>query len=276
MEKVKMVPVAKTAMEDLFSMQKKLMEHYIKIEGLPNYPLDMAEKKSHKIIKDFKERISGELSEAYEVLLKIWIDQNDNAPYDKLEALEAFNEEVADALHFMLEMLVFSGIEHHDIQAYFQRQVTDNMDNENLLDKDGNSWLTLFNFAKATNMMQGYSYHQMGAQAFTVIDERDLLQDYQRWDCLGARKVSAQIMTVHAEFLWEITYMLNRAVNFLKQKDWAQTERLANVLGYRENIMETFLHFIRYADFMGQTPIGLFNAYYRKNQILQKRIKDGY
>jgi hypothetical protein len=274
MEAIKMQPVGKDALGEIFLMQKLLVKHYIKIEGLPQYPLDLSEKKHQKVVKDFKERISSELSEAYEELMQIWIRENDNMEYSKWDALEAFNEEIADVLHFFIELLIYSGIEAPDIELFFQRQVRDTPDHASLL-KDS-TWLTLFAFAQASNLMQGYSFTQFtNSNIFTVLDDYDIVKN-QRFDCYGGRRVSTQIMTVHAEFLWEITYMLNRAVSYLKHKDWAQSEKAANILGYQENLMESFLHFIRYMDFMGQTPIGLFNAYARKNKILLKRINDGY
>jgi dimeric dUTPase (all-alpha-NTP-PPase superfamily) len=269
------VPVGKDALGEIFILQKLLVSHYIMIEGLPCYPLDLSQKKHQKVVKDFKERIVGELSEAYGEIMSLWISENDNKEYNKLAALRSFNEEIADVLHFFIELLIYSDIDAYAIEQFFHRQVRDNPDYKSLL-KDS-TWLTIFAFAQASNLMQGYSFSQVSSSsgAFMVADDYDLIKA-KMFDCYGGRRISGQIMTTHSEFMWEITYMLNTAVSYLKHKDWAQSEKIANIMGYKENLMECFLHFIRYMDFIGQTPIGLYHAYVRKNKILQKRIKDGY
>ena len=40
-------------LEKIYELQKELIDHYVKIEGLPKYPLDVNTKKSQVIIKDF-------------------------------------------------------------------------------------------------------------------------------------------------------------------------------------------------------------------------------
>jgi hypothetical protein len=141
--------------------------------------------------------------------------------------------------------------------------------------KPENLWMTIFAFAKHQNLSDNLSFQNINkTECFRVISEEFLVTN--RPDVAGGRLVSGSVMATHAEFMWELTFMLNKAVAYLKIKEWAKTEQQANLLKFRECLMETFMHFIRYIDFMGQNPIGLYNAYYRKNKILQKRIQDGY
>lgn len=269
MEKVNVPP---DALQQIFQMQKALMEHYIRIEGLPSYPLPLEEKSSQKTIKDFKERILEELSEAYERLLQIWIDTSNNTEYDREEALAGFNEELADVLHFFIETLIFSGVEWGEIRNFLKGIEEDN--ETEMFFHPTSTWLTLCHFASHQNLNDNLSFSQViNYKGFRVIED-SLLNS--RPELSGGRVVSNSIMATHAEYCWELCFMLNKSIAFLKNKPWAQSERTANILAYKQSLMETFLHFFRYLDFMGQTPAGIYTAYYLKNQILQKRIKDGY
>jgi hypothetical protein len=264
--------VTQDALEKIFDMQKKLIAEYTIIEGLPYYPIDPLDHAGKRLIKDFKERAVAELGEAYEKLLEIWINESNNESYDKIAALEAFNEEIADVMHFLIETLIFCNIEPLHI-AKFLQDIAD--ENPESFIKPDNLWLTLFSFAKHQNLSQNLSYQNINkTQCFRVIDDSVLIT--QRADIAGGRIVSGSMMATHAEFMWEITFMLNKAVAYLKIKPWAQEEKIGNGMKFRECMMETLMHFIRYMDFMGQNPIGLYNAYVRKNKILQKRIQDGY
>ena len=40
-------------LEKIYDLQKELLDSYIKIEGLPSYPIDVNSKKSQIILKDF-------------------------------------------------------------------------------------------------------------------------------------------------------------------------------------------------------------------------------
>ena len=271
MEKINVTPAA---LEQIFQMQKDLMEHYIRIEGLPQYPLDLTQKPAQKVINDFKGRIIAEMSEAYDTLLQMWVDENDNVQYDREAALTAYNEELADVLHFFIETLIFSGIDSQGIYNMLRGIADDNPGTETFLHQNS-TWLTLFHFATFQNMRDRLSYNQLDKSVcFRIMDQGFI--NTVRPDLAGAMVLGSKLMVTHNEFLWEITYMLNRAVGHLKQKDWAQSEMTANLVAYHRNIFEAFLHFFRYLDFIGQNPIGMFAAYARKNIILKKRISDGY
>ena len=53
-------------LEAIYSLQKELIDHYVSIEGLPQYPLDVNTKKNQLLIKDVVGRDLEELAEGYE------------------------------------------------------------------------------------------------------------------------------------------------------------------------------------------------------------------
>ena len=53
-------------LEKIYELQKVLLDHYIGIEGLPQYPVDVNTKSSQVLLKDFTGRVTEELAEGYE------------------------------------------------------------------------------------------------------------------------------------------------------------------------------------------------------------------
>ena len=113
-------------LECMYSLQKELLEQYIKVEGLPQYPIDVNTKKSQIILKDFVGRVIEELAEGYEALIlvsklteknKLWKSDYEEEEYIQcLNHLQNAGEEMADAMHFMLELLIYSNIQAKDIE----------------------------------------------------------------------------------------------------------------------------------------------------------------
>lgn len=85
----------------VFARQEELMARYKDIEKLPAAPLALHTTHHQKIMKDFAWRTTEELTEAFEA----WSNES-----DRTFAKERGLEEMADALHFLVEMLIFAGI----------------------------------------------------------------------------------------------------------------------------------------------------------------------
>lgn len=81
-------------LQTIFQHQTEVMAKYKEIEGLPDAPISLHTANGQRIIKDFAWRTCEELSEA-------WTDRYDT---DKC------GEELADALHFFVELLIFAGV----------------------------------------------------------------------------------------------------------------------------------------------------------------------
>lgn len=88
----------------MFDRQRQLMEKYREIEGLPMPPLALQHAKHQAVLKDFAWRTVEELTEAYQ----IW----DEAPegWSQQMIQRAVMDELADAWHFFVELLIFAGV----------------------------------------------------------------------------------------------------------------------------------------------------------------------
>lgn len=94
-----------TWLTEMYNKQLNVAIKYKDIERLPKWPLSIDAKSSQVVFKDFLYRISEELSESYETV----VDPSTKV-FDE-EGLELHAvEELADALHFYLELLIYVGI----------------------------------------------------------------------------------------------------------------------------------------------------------------------
>lgn len=88
-------------LSDLFSAQEKLMKKFKEIEQLPDPPLPLHAQKAQRIMKDFAWRVTEELCESFYA----W-SLSDDREVCRSNALE----ELSDATHFMIELMIFAGI----------------------------------------------------------------------------------------------------------------------------------------------------------------------
>jgi hypothetical protein len=81
----------------MFARQTDLMAKFKVREGLPDWPLELHTKDNQQLLRNFAWRMTEELTEAYAELLH---------GSDRVRLMD----ELADATHYMIEMLVFSGM----------------------------------------------------------------------------------------------------------------------------------------------------------------------
>ena len=110
-------------LEKIFELQGKLKEKYDQIEEargafVPHLPLDVNNHLIQEYIKSQFYRISAELFEASECLKnKLWKQSEVVTDFDHL------CEELADALHFYIELCIDLGIDANKLfELYFKKQ----------------------------------------------------------------------------------------------------------------------------------------------------------
>lgn len=148
----------KDKLEIIFDRQKELAEKYDHIEeasgigiGILNGgQFDINEKRSQALCKDFAWRITEELTESYEAL-----SAND---------IHHAKEELADSLHFMVELLIKCGMGFHFIKASFKNTGRDVLDDifkfyNNSL-SCGSYWEVTFFLGKAMNCLKQKPWKQ--------------------------------------------------------------------------------------------------------------------
>jgi len=88
----------------IFLKQEQLMTRYRDIEKLPDWPVSLHTHSGQKVLKDFAWRTVEELTESYEAWFK-----HKHREEGEVHALE----ELADAMHFFVELCLFAGVGVH-------------------------------------------------------------------------------------------------------------------------------------------------------------------
>lgn len=276
-------------LEEIYDLQKKLIDGYVKIEGLPPYPLDVNTKKSQALIKDFVGRVIEELAEGYESLLQVqelteanhsWAIRMDKAKFTEcLNHLQNAGEEMADAMHFMTELLIYCNIQPDDINSYISqkypnskviRLAPDNVIALSMIigsaDIRGNLEGLLPEEKNLVDLLQVYTELDRD-EGMPVMDTRLLTCGY---------KYNSQMYLMFKNMMWDVTYHLNIARNFLKNKPWKQSQMMTNELGFQEEIVKGFISMMGLFFIMGITDSDLYFMYFRKNLTNRFRQKSNY
>lgn len=105
-------------LDHVFQLQEQLMLRYkgLGTTNMPDWPVDMTVKKNQQACRDAGLKSVEELFEALSEL-KHW------KPHRKTDVTEfnrdAFLEEIVDSLHYMLELLIFVGVDSQElVDAY--------------------------------------------------------------------------------------------------------------------------------------------------------------
>lgn len=284
-------------LECMYSLQKELLEQYIKVEGLPQYPVDVNTKKSQIILKDFVGRVIEELAEGYEALIlvsklteknKLWKSDYEEEEYTQcLNHLQNAGEEMADAMHFMLELLIYSNIQAKDIEDYLDNWLKDKV--------SFGVTKTLPTLAKAMQVGLSILYNDPCNMVSEpkAMNKTYLLEEFESMDedSEDPRLVNKRIDTrfhqcgkfynkltysSYKYMMWDVTYHLNIARNFLKNKPWKQSQMMTNEGAYQEEIVKAFILMMGLFLAMGISPENLYFLYFKKNRVNKFRIESKY
>lgn len=283
-------------LECMYSLQEELLDSYIKIEGLPQYPIDVNTKKSQIILKDFVGRVVEELAEGYEALIlvsklteknRLWKMDYDGDDYIQcLNHLQNAGEEMADAMHFMLELLIYSNIQAKDIEDYLDNWLKDKV--------SFGVTKTLPTLDKAMQVGLSILYNDpcnVGSEP-KAMNKTYLLEEFENLD--KDKETPHFISKIDTRFhqcgkfynkltyssykymMWDVTYHLNIARNFLKNKPWKQSQMMTNEGAYQEEIVKAFILLMGLFLAMGISPENLYFLYFKKNRVNKFRIESKY
>lgn len=284
-------------LEKIYDLQKGLLESYKQIENLQEYPVDVNNKKAQVLLKDFTGRVIEELAEGFESQLMVdkiasgfgyfnhyYIPKNQNAYNDAFKAtvnhIQNINEELADALHFIMELLIYTNIQPEDIEKYLEKVLKEELSNgvspsyqaikgrltyasENTLGKAMTVGATLIG-GLATK----------GGRVF-LLDPKDAPHNSDGCTPIGWNAGPGFISRISQQ-LWDVTYSLSISRNCLKNKPWKQSGQLTDEQTYQQLIAESFVKLCGYYLSIGLTPETLFEIYFKKNCINQFRIRSKY
>lgn len=273
-------------LEKIYEMQKDLLVEYIKVEGLPPYPFNINKKDNQQILKDFTARIVEELSEGFEALMiaqdltkknQYWEGASfDVSEYNlTLSHIQNFGEEMSDALHFFMELLLYINIHPSDIINYLKVK-------KNIVHTGDDLLQTLIEFGYNHYISHEYMdelqfiYSRNNIDILNPIKTNELIMsDDIRYYSVGSI-LNYSITPVYKKILWDITHWLNISRNFLKNKPWKQSEVMTSEIQYQEAVIEGFINFLGLFKLLNADEGLVFFIYFKKNLVNQFRVKSKY
>lgn len=259
-------------LEKMYSLQMELLEHYIpNTPGMPNFPININDRAGQRFMKEYTGHMIEELSEAFEMhLLYSNAVGSNESDYNKY--LQAFNEEIGDALHFMVELLIYANITPASIMGYYENILKE----KNLFDVfyfDEDPLRTGMAFASFINTDgQALSFGSFG-RCFMGSKGQETNDPFLK----AGFKASPEYHETHQVFLWNITHKLNQACNLLKKKPWAKDgDRETTARQFQFAMVDAWVVFTQYLDFLGYTDQLIYQVYHKVNHKNQERIKNNY
>lgn len=276
-------------LEKMFDLQKDLIEGYIRIEGVPRYPLNIHSKKNQVVLKDMASRVTEELAEGYESThlacqMMNQVGWNINRLTDKeyrmlLNHLQNSNEEQADATAFYLELLIYTGVTPASLREWAITQIDGDVDCKKcslleLLMITGVKLLNSFNefmLEDAQDCLENNLYNLLNPDLMSA-EEYLKVKSYTP----GFTRMSSLLHHREMNYLWQVQYHLGVGRNYLKNKPWKQSGELSDEGPYFENLYMGFAKLMGYHACMGITPEPLYNLFFKKNQVNEFRQKSNY
>jgi hypothetical protein len=264
-----------SGLRKMFDMQKTLVDGYVKIENLPAYPINLSIRKDQYLVKDFVGRVVEELAEAYESyfnMLQLYeVQDQSHDEKDYLPSLQNFNEELADALHFQLELFMYCNLTEADITDYLHKLLV-RLNLQDVFWYNGTDpLLSFFSLAKHLNAHDAL-YTADYTLSFKVIPDSVLKDKFLK----GGRGIGRPNAEAMSKLNWEVTFHLHIARNFLKNKPWKQSEMMTDEKRFYNSLMESWVALFRLFDFVGLDTESLFHIYFCKNKVNVFRQNSNY
>jgi hypothetical protein len=249
-------------LEGIFKYQKNIMDEYVKRGMLPAYPVPINSRPGQEQIKKIMGWVIEEIGET-SMQYNNTIDHYLNEPGKDglIKMLDETFMEVADALHFFVELMIFSGIEAEDVLTYYEALAKErNLDS--FITSDGLT--TSDNYAQHTNV---FDDPVRVARYYSVsINMEPMIKP----------KLSEDLHIAIQLVMWETVRSLTLTSNLLKKRDWSESERETSITSYQLKLMESWLYFMKFINLMGFDAKALYYYYERKNLIVQERLANKY
>lgn len=273
-------------LEDMYKMQKALIDEYVKIEGLPPYPINVNKKANQIILKDFTGRVTEELAEGWESLEEVkrlsiknnyWLNDYDVDEYNaSLNHLQNFGEELSDAIHFFLELLIYANIEVEELLSYVKTK------HKFVPSKQGDTLNFLMRMGYEKYIWDRYwpelreTSSKNAINVLRPIHEAAIECTHDIRYFKAGSKVIPRVFNIYKMVQWDITYHLNISRNFLKSKPWKQSEMMTSEIQYQEELVKAFLNFLGYLYMVTEDDSLMYFLYFKKNHVNKFRIKSKY
>lgn len=262
-------------LQNMYMYQTQLISHYTNIEGLPSYPLNVNTKENQQLLKDFSSRVTEELAEGYESFEEMGKVRIPELTEDSIRMFKNHwqngCEEQADAMHFLLELLIFANIHPKDIERWVNKKAQE-LNYPLPWPNPGHVLEKAFVLGAQNNKYELDSYSDCNfVDLYSLLDITEEEKSY-----LPLRYFNQNFISDTRMDLWDITQAMNIGRNCLKNKPWKQTQELTNEGLFQSKLVEAFVYLCGYYAHLKLTPEDIYTLYFKKNQVNQFRIRSKY
>lgn len=251
-------------LQSLFKLQTTLIEHYMKVYGLPPIPLVIDNAEHQDVVRHLVSSTIEELSESFTVFKHIYDLYTKEPDLTTVpEAFKELNHELSDTLHFFIELLLYCNVTPESIEGYTESFAAENNLTEAILPLGVLE--RLFFIVREIRAADGIKDNIIN-MVFKNIPEI-----YS-----GGKNINMKSIVEIPLLMWNITHNLHLAQNELKNKAWKQTKVPTDVLQFQKNILVSFMAFINLLSTLSHTAVSIHLLYKEKNDINLKRIESKY
>lgn len=254
-------------LKGIFWYQKCLMRKLVALGYLPKMEMTLSEPADQACIRKYIDYTIEELVEAFEEIdaLTTMFSQQKGWPTQTNETeitMIKLAEEFADVLHFMVEVMIFTNMDHEDVVSY-QKFITKEPGIEVLASGDGlNNALAL-----SEHIITFSEINIVRLQALRITTDGCLYLPLQHVP-------NTQYANQVSLLMFGVIRKLKKAANQLKSKEWKPKASEASSTIVQTCIMEAFHELMKLYKFCGWDAKSIYFHYERKNRINQKRLKE--
>jgi hypothetical protein len=242
-------------LREIFLEQQDLMKKYQEIEEMPPWPMDFQHKGSQIWFKNFMWRAHEELAEAEEALTSCDLKN----PALCIDHIIHFYEELSDALHFMIELMIVA-----DVSPYMSRT------NEDVLSSSFTDDITVCSHT--------HTLYHMGSAFFTTGPSAFFNRSGELREVISNADATIfnQEISIATDLCRTVSYLLGLAGNVLKHKQWKQTAVMSDKDAFNNRIKMTLQAFFVILKESGFTPREAFLLYMSKKMVNSWRQNTNY
>lgn len=257
------------SLHSMMELQKGLMDYYIKIESLPNYPVDITKKTGQRVIKDMARRAIEELSEMFEELNAANTAISQNNRDLAFEFQKQANEEIADFHHFFLELLIFMGFDEPDIDILLHQVLEGNTNSLYKNNSPLENILIQGNFVLQTCNIQKPSY----SLCFKNKTKGFLIENPE---CIAGNALSASVIETIKIVTFDLIHSINMVCHSLNAREHHQSEKDLDKIRITEMVSNMLIQWGIWLAYLELTETSVFKSYKLKNGLNLKRINENY
>lgn len=258
-------------MEGIFDYQGRLMKIYASKNAIPKLPIDINNREHQRFIKYTIGDIIEELVEAdsaYDPVKFSMCQDNLMELRGKLnEHFINYSDELADAMHFFVELLISVGIDNDEMLDYFGVKAKEE-NIEAILTQD--AMTTSLRYARHL-LIRDTPIMQLKQRSMRALNKMQYEQLH-----VGGYFLNPELIAFFYEFNWEITKNLKSAAHLLKKKAWRESDIKTELRPFYEFIMKAWIFFMCLYDLAGMDEKSIYTRYENKNIINQQRAQSSY